>query len=88
MLLSFGADAPRPNRGRTYVGGFTEAGWSDGIWESTYQDAADDFAILLNSIADATWVIARPNYVANTAIFNPVTSWTLPAMPGSQRNRR
>lgn len=88
LTLSFGADAPRPNRGRMFTGGFTESGWSDGVWEATYLDAIDDFAILLNEFEDTTWCIARPNYVANTAIFNPVTTWTTPTKPGSQRNRR
>lgn len=88
LLIATSSDGARPNRGRIFLGGLTEAGWSDGTWEATYLAAAEAAAEALTDLEDTDWVIARPNYTLNTAISNPVTSWLARGFPGSQRGRR
>lgn len=88
LLLSTSHNGPRPNRGRVYIPGMTEAQWDGDGWTSAAVAAAVAFGDALMAVSDATWVVARPNYDANTAVGHAVDATVVRTLPGSQRGRR
>jgi hypothetical protein len=87
ILLSTSHGGPRPNRGKVYVAGMTEANWDGDGWTSGVVAGVSAFAASMVDLTGATWVIARPNYAANTAIGHQVNDYVVRTRPGSQRGR-
>jgi len=88
LLISTSHAGPRPNRGRVYLAGLSEASWDGDSWDATITGHANTLANDLHDNVPATWVIARPNPAANTAIGHEVTDFVVRGFAGSQRGRR
>lgn len=89
LLISTSTGTARPNRGRVYIPGLTEVDWDGDSWSSTLTAAGEGLADDLMAITDGQWVVARPNYIANTVtLFNPVSDRVVRGYAGSQRGRR
>lgn len=89
LLISTGSNTPRPNRGRLYQRGFTEADWATAGWSATALAAAADFALeITDQLAPegTNWAIARRNQALNTAIYNLVSDVSLTVYARSIRN--
>lgn len=96
LLVSVKENTTKPNRCRTYLGGFTEASITDSRWDAVIRSAAEDF-VALQSVLNAagtnelqrvsvTWNSTHTAVVAynNVAGATPVAS----EVPATQRRRR
>lgn len=90
LLISTAASGSRPNRGRLYQGGFTEAQWDTAGWSTGAKAGALAFGTdLMDQLAPegTEWIIARPNFTANTAIRSVVSNVSITDYSRSQRRR-
>lgn len=88
LLISTSHVGPRPNRGKIHMAGMTESSWDGDSFDAATVLVADGFMSGLTAFADTTFVVARRNALANTAVAHSVDSWTINGGPGSQRGRR
>ncbi len=94
LLVSNAYIGSRPNRGRTYLMGFTENSLTDGLFSQSLRDAAELFMeALIAGISDGVGdaflrILRRPSSVFPVYTSNPVDTCTAQVSPASQRRRR
>jgi hypothetical protein len=92
-LVSYGSVSPRPNRKRSYLGGFTEAGWDGGNWSVAVMTGLDRFGSEMIDMDASTagvmqYVTIRLGTGGVVAGVNALTSYTVNAYAATQRRRR
>lgn len=94
LLVSTNYIGPRPNRGRVYLCGFTEAEMSDGRWDTGTTQAAFNFiADMVNGIGPQgslafLRIVGRPGANGGLYVTNPVDTIVAQPIPATQRRRR
>jgi hypothetical protein len=93
MLVHGLAYTTKPNRVRSYLGGFTELALSDGLFTSTAITNGGLWASALDTLAFGGETMTRvaaqwnPDHSVVVAT-NPIGTYTVSQVPGTQRRRR
>lgn len=94
LLVSFRAQANKPNRARKYLGGFSEGNLVDGVWYSTLLTHAGQFATdMLGFSALTSLDCDFATYGAQTGtpptyVLRTLDTYKVSAIPVVQRRRR
>lgn len=88
-VVAFITGTGRPNRGRAYLFGLTEALWTGVEWSAAALTAFDAWGLAITGGSAGQLLVARPNYAANqVALANPVSEYQVRLYDGSQNRRR
>jgi hypothetical protein len=93
LLVTGTAYAPPPNKVRTYLAGFTEAGLNNGLFATSVRNAAVTWASAIDTLADSgetmTRVAVKWDRVNDVVTdYNAVGNYFTSQVPATQRRRR